>query len=44
MEAEKKLIELVLKRANNNMKYAAEMLDVSRGTLYSKCEKLKINR
>jgi len=43
-EAEKRLITMVLTLSNGNMKYAAEMLGISRGTLYSKCERHQIEK
>jgi two-component system, NtrC family, response regulator AtoC len=38
-EAEKSLISKVLEEAKWNLKYSAELLEISRGTLYSKIER-----
>ena len=43
-EAEKSLISKVLTKTNWNLKQAAELLEISRGTLYGKIEKHKIKR
>ena len=44
IEAEKVLIEKVLKETKGNLKRTAELLKISRGTLYSKLQKLEIPR
>ena len=43
-DAEKSLIKKVLKNTNWNLKHSAELLEISRGTLYSKIEKHNIKR
>ncbi|MBC8181033.1 sigma-54-dependent Fis family transcriptional regulator [candidate division KSB1 bacterium] len=43
-EAEKSLISKVLEKANWNLKHSAELLQISRGTLYSKIERHEIQR
>ncbi len=43
-ETEKILIQKVLQETKGNLKRAAELLKISRGTLYSKLEKLSIPR
>ena len=43
-DAEKSLISKVLEKANWNLKHSAELLKISRGTLYSKIERHEIQR
>ena len=43
-QVEKKLIEKVLLETNWNLRRAAKILDIHRGTLYSKIEKHGINK
>ena len=43
-DAEKSLIQKVLQKTNWNLKHSAELLQISRGTLYSKIDKHNIKR
>ena len=43
-EAEKIIIQKVLQLTRGNLKSAAEILGISRGTLYSKIEKHKLTK
>ncbi|MCE1226762.1 MAG: sigma-54 dependent transcriptional regulator [Geobacteraceae bacterium] len=43
-EAERTLIKKVLEDSNWNLKMAAEILDIARGTLYSKIEKYQLHK
>ena len=43
-QAEKSLIGKVLEKTNWNLKHSAELLEISRGTLYSKIEKHHLKR